>query len=183
VPVTGGSSFGAIPLKDPGRRRLLFLGVLAALVTLVALSPVGMIRPLQDGTAAVTAALLRLAGVDVRLTGNMLHLDAGTLLITRDCTGLYLVAVFAALVVAYPAARRKCLGALSWGVPALAALNLVRLLGAGLILQYVPGAFSVVHDFLFQVVLMLSVLLLWFVWLSRLESGGSTNRPSDAGRP
>jgi archaeosortase B (VPXXXP-CTERM-specific) len=107
-------------------------------------------------------------GIDNLVDANLIYLDKRTLLVGRDCTAAYLIAVYAALVLTYPSSRRDKLIAFAIGIPALLVVNMARLVGAGVVAEYLPNQFDLIHDYIFQVLLALSVLLVWLVWIGRL---------------
>lgn len=146
-----------------------FVALLVLFVVAVVLMPLSVLRPIADGTATVAGAAIRAVGISNVVNSNSIFLSKRTLQIGRDCTGAQLIAVFAALVLTYPSSRRDKLWALGVGIPALLVFNMFRLVGAGFAAEYFPNYFDVIHDYVFQVLLALSVLFLWLLWVSRLR--------------
>jgi len=165
----GKSTSNLVSPSTPAARVAAFIGLLAVLVSAVSLLPVAAIRPLSDGTALMAHRLLSMVGLRASLLGNEIRLPGRTLLIAPDCTGAYLLAVFAALVITYNAPLRDKLRALAIGVPSLLGLNMARLVGAGLVAVYLPSSFEFLHDYIFVVLLMFAVLALWLLWLNGLR--------------
>jgi len=129
----------------------------------VVLSTRGALVGVVRETAQLTHALFALTGVPATLVGNRLYLDTVVLTINEDCSGLFVLAGYAALVVSYPSGVRSMARALGLGIPALIAANLSRLLVVGQVSARAPWAFDMVHDVLFRVVMVLVALLLWYV--------------------
>ncbi len=117
-----------------------FVALLIIFVVLIAVAPVAIVRPVADTTASIAAGLISAVGIDNVVDANYIYLGPRTLLVGRDCTAAYLIAVYAALVLTYPSSRRDKLIAFAVGVPALLVANMVRLVGAGVAAQYAPAA-------------------------------------------
>jgi archaeosortase B (VPXXXP-CTERM-specific) len=147
-----------------------FVALLLVLVLSVALAPATLVKPVADTTASVAGSLVAAAGVDNVVDANYIYLDKRTLLVGRDCTAAYLIAVYAALVLTYPSSRRDKLVAFAIGVPVLLAANMARLVGAGLVAEYLPRQFDVIHDYLFQVLLAIAVLFAWLAGIGRVKA-------------
>jgi exosortase/archaeosortase family protein len=150
-----------------------FVVMLAVLVAAIALAPVAVVRPILDGTAQIAHALLDTVGVNSVLDGNLILMPERTLLVSRDCTAAYLLAVYTSLVMCYRASRRDKLRALTVGVPVLLAANMARIVGAGVVAKYSPASFEVMHDYVFVVALMFAVIALWLFWIRTVKSGES----------
>jgi exosortase/archaeosortase family protein len=96
--------------------------------------------------------------------------------ISADCTGWKAMLFFAALVLAVPRRtwKPRIIG-LAAGLAAIWIVNLFRVAAVvSTYSSYGPGAAMLVHDYLWQVGMGLSALLLWAVWL-RLTKGKQRN--------
>ncbi len=126
----------------------------------------GYMLPVMETTTRAATALISAAGIPVTRTGIQMFLSTRILEIDLDCTAIQLIALYAALVVAYPVSTRTKLLGLAIGVPAILLANLLRLLGVAVASEYAsPAAFAFVHDFLFKVVMILVIMGLWAWWL------------------
>lgn len=126
----------------------------------------GYLDGLMGTTARAAQLLIASAGIPVTLAGNQLVLTNHILQIDPDCTGINIAALYAALVTAYPLSALTRMLALVVGLPVIAVANLLRLLAVGLASEYLSAAaFTFVHDYLFQVAMMLVVVGLWAMWL------------------
>lgn len=92
-----------------------------------------------------------------------------TLDVNHECTGVFLLMVFASFVLAYPATRRAKLIALAVGLPALQFVNAVRLGVLGRLVEVYPEAFFYFHEYVWQGVFMALVLLGCMAWAERAE--------------
>jgi archaeosortase B (VPXXXP-CTERM-specific) len=85
--------------------------------------------------------------------------------IIPECTGLYTSIIYFSIIGAYPArAGEKLLGVLV-GIPAIHALNLVRMVFISLVLFHRPDLFELFHGYLWQVGFVIFMLLLVIVWM------------------
>ena len=128
----------------------------------------GALGPLRAATAWVASALVGASGVPVTCAGSEINLSTRVLVINTECTGAYILAAFAALVIAYPADRRSKLTGLVAGMPLLMLANLVRLVLVAHISEGWPHLFPFLHDFLFQATLVLVTVGVWIAWTRRV---------------
>jgi len=162
----------AEPRLAPGRTLLrvavTFFVIYAALYAAVwGISYGGHDGPVLEFTARLTGACANATGVAATVAGNDVILATRALRIDPDCTGITLVMIYAALVLAYPLNwKRKVLG-LSLGVPVILVANLARLLGVAQLSGLLSDRpFLFVHDYLFKIVMMAVVIAAWAVYLS-----------------
>jgi len=143
--------------------------VLFAIFDVVLLSTTGTraFYEVRLGTAAVADTLIGATGINTSLSGTQINLSSRVLQIDPDCTGLLLIAMYAALVIAYPApAKVKGVGLLV-GAPALLLANLGRLVGVAVASELLPDeAFAFTHDYLFKVLMVAVIIALWAWWLT-----------------
>lgn len=129
----------------------------------VALSTSGALKGVVHETARITHALFGLTGIPATLVDNKIYLASIVLTINEDCSGLFVLAGYIALVAAYPASRWSIARALGLGIPLLMVANFSRLVFVGQVSQRFPWAFDMVHDVLFRVAMVLVALLLWYL--------------------
>jgi len=128
----------------------------------VVLEGAGRFDWLMNGTAALLATFVEWLGIPVTCTGKLLYITNHTLAIDLDCTGLTIAALYASLIIAYPLSVRTRLIALAVGLPLIAVANMFRLVAVALASEYLdPGVFDFVHDYLFNVFMILVVVALW----------------------
>lgn len=154
---------------DPMLARVVarFLGYFALFIVLIAfVGTIGSWNTLMGVTASAATGLIRLTGVQATDQGNLVLLASHALLVDLPCTAIYMLALYSALVLAYPVPLRTRLLGLLVGIPVLIAANLARIVAAAQLSLYAPGAFQFFHDYLYQVVLALVCVLTWAAWLS-----------------
>ena len=118
-------------------------------------------------TARITGACSRLTGVPAIASGYEVFLASRVLRIDVACTGISLMLIYAALVLAYPLGIERKLIGLLVGLPVLAVVNVLRLTAvAQLSGRLNDKAFYFVHDFLFEAVMAAAVIVLWGLYLA-----------------
>jgi exosortase/archaeosortase family protein len=126
----------------------------------------GWLTPWMENLAAQVSWWMGLLGVQHTLSGVDIMLSTRTLRITMDCTAAYIMAIYIALIVAYPFTIKLKAAALLIGLPVIYVANLVRLVAIGVISDHAsPPVFTVVHDYFFEVAMVIVVLVLWATWL------------------
>jgi exosortase H (IPTLxxWG-CTERM-specific) len=138
-----------------------------------------LVRPLEALAARSTALMVHGVGVQALRAGTVVYHPGGfAFQISRGCLGVVPLVLLAAGILAYPASGRKKLWGLVAGLPALAALNLVRL--AQLFVTGVrwPGAFDVAHAVVWQVIVVLATLGIWLAWVRWADAAGPLQVPA-----
>jgi exosortase H (IPTLxxWG-CTERM-specific) len=131
-----------------------------------------VVRPLEALTAGITAALVHGLGVQAATLGTVVYHPGGFAFeISRGCLGLVPLALLAAGIVAYPAPGRKKLWGLLVGLPALAALNVVRLVQLFVTGVRWPAAFGFAHEVVWQAIVVLAALGIWAAWVRWADRG------------
>jgi len=126
----------------------------------------GWLTPWMENLAVQVSWWTTLLGVQHRLSGTDIMLSTRTLRITMDCTAAYIMAIYIALIVAYPFTLRLKGAALLIGLPVIYVANLVRLVVIAAISDHSSAqVFTLTHDYLFEVAMVLVVLALWVTWL------------------
>jgi exosortase/archaeosortase family protein len=118
-------------------------------------------------TAFFGGTCARSLGINATVVGSVIHLPSRSLLIDTQCTGVTLMAVYIALVLAYPVSWKMRTLAIVAGIPILFAVNIARVVGVAWASELLPGqSFYLVHDYLFEFGMVFAVLMTWAVWLS-----------------
>jgi len=87
--------------------------------------------------------------------------------------------MYFSIIAAYPARIREKLAGILMGIPAIHALNLVRMVFVSLVLFHKRELFDFFHGYLWQVVFVIFMLLLVIFWMSRIVK--PRNAPSPSG--
>lgn len=154
---------------------------LALFLALVGLILIALNRdwldPWMTSLAAQMSWWLDLFGIPHSYSGIDITLSTRILRVNVDCTAVYIHAIFTAVVVAYPSAAARKVMALIIGNAVIYVANVGRLVAIAALSEYSTDAvFSFVHDYLFQVFMMLVVLVLWMIWMGLERAGGSAPR-------
>jgi len=176
----------------PDRRTARFLALLlVAGGALVAVDRADVLEhllaPVTGLTASATLASLQALGFDVQRHGTVIReLGGFSYDIGYRCTGVLPVAILAAAIVAWPARPRPKLYGVAIGLASLLALNLARLVHLFAVGSATPQQFGLWHDLIWQGLMVLAVLALWFGWLGRFAGTAAAEfgpRPAAAAPP
>ena len=127
----------------------------------------GYFDPIQEWTAVFTGACAVATGVPATVTGTEILLSTRILRIDADCTGVTLMMIYTALVLAYPLGWKNKLIGLTFGIAAIFVTNLIRLVAvAQLSGPLDQRTFMFVHDYLFKIVMMAVVIAAWALYLA-----------------
>jgi archaeosortase B (VPXXXP-CTERM-specific) len=165
---------------NPTWRFLAFFAVYLAAVGI--LLPIGtkafpgITRLLVKATAAIEYALLAPFTDRASLANSTVHFGVFGVEIIAECTGLFEMAIYAACVLAFPTGwRNKGLG-LAFGIPAIYAFNILRILCLLLVGRYASSSFEFFHLYFWQGTLILMITSVWMLWIYlvvRNETGSS----------
>ena len=144
---------------------LLVSGLLSALVWLFRDS---FLVWLVEVTSSGTNGLLTLAGhKGPFIEGNFVFLPSRTLLIAVECTAIYIMIIFTALVCAYPFRWQLKALFLPLGLVVIIVINYLRLVAVIVLASRIPLVlFDLIHDFLFQIGMIIVCLVLWLIMIS-----------------
>jgi exosortase/archaeosortase family protein len=143
----------------------------------------GALQSLSLATAAVTNTLAQLTGVPSTLNGIDVVLPERILRVSLECTGAYVFVAYAALVLAQPVRWSVRAVGLLVGLPVLVALNILRLVVVAHIAYRAPVNFDLLHDFLFQGLMILSALLVWMAWMYVTDRRATKNPSAEKSPP
>jgi len=126
----------------------------------------------QVAVAREVAFSLTKLGYTYILKGSMLSFYTAhggeRLIVVSECTGLYTTIIYLSIIGAYPARIGEKLIGLVVGIPAIHALNLVRMVFISLVLYHKPHLFKLFHGYLWQVGFVIFMLLLVIVWMWKI---------------
>ena len=140
--------------------------------------PPQMILPVNTATAVLTGLLLQVLGFDAAVSGIDIAAGGFRVRIITECTAVFVVLLFSAFVLAYPAPWKQRVIGLAWGTAILFAANLLRLVVVILSGIFIPFLFDAVHIYFAQIALILLVLGLSLAWLKSLAPIQQSNRTS-----
>jgi len=102
--------------------------------------------------------------------------------VVPDCGALPSMSIFVAAMVAFPAAWRKKLIGIALGLPALYAVNIIRLVCLGIVGAYTDGgpAFDFAHHYVWQGIYIVFVVAIWMLWVEVFVKPGRMVRAAAA---
>lgn len=160
--------------RRPWRREIVFLVVFLALLagsfTLVAWTPVNdhVIEPFTAGVARVSGATLTLLGQDVVMRGTVIESPGFAVNIRNGCNGVETMLIFLSAVLAFPAPWKARAIGLVFGIVAIQAVNLLRVVALFYTGAYFPAWFDTSHTVVWQSLVILAGVLLWILWADRV---------------
>ena len=146
-----------------------FLVLLAALYFLVAWRPVNdrAIVPFTSGIASVSGAILSVMGESITVTGTTISGGGFAVNIENGCNGIETALLFVSAVLAFPASwRSRLVGAVA-GLVAIELVNFVRVVSLFWIGRHYRGFFQSSHTVVWQSVVVLFGVVLFFLWAAR----------------
>ena len=135
---------------------------------------------IRETTASIVAFFLNLIGVTASADGNLVLLKTFPLEIVYECVAVHSAIIYAACVLAYPAAaRKKAIGML--GVPVLYFIDIIRLVTLGVIGSFYPAAFEYVHQYVWQVGTIIFIVIVFVVWIDKVAKKESAEPKKGGG--
>ena len=156
---------------------LVFVLVFAAFESIIwAMVANEWLVPLMVWTAQAAAFLIRLVGISATVSSIQIFIPSRILEIDLECTAVSIVALYSALVIAYPHPVKSRLLALAVGIPVILVANLLRLVAVAVASEHLsPSAFYFAHDYLFKVLMVFVVVALWASWLQWARNDAQIN--------
>lgn len=148
---------------------LLFVGIQVALFGIELLEPVQrlVVLPWTSLLAKACSTLVTLFDASAMAQGKVLF-NPGTgfgVSIEPGCNGVEAYIVLIAAILAFPAPWRHRLLGLVIGFIAIQGLNMVRVISLFYLGQWSQRAFTFFHEYLWQGLIMLDVLVVWLLWM------------------
>lgn len=164
-----------------GKAPLLHFGVkFCALITLfylVLLLPAAkhMVEAVTAVDARASGALLNLIGQHNRvIDGTLWSGNTAVVTVLPLCSGFEFLCLFSAAVLVFPAPLAKKIPGMLVGVALLLALNLIRIMSLFFIGIHYPSIFTVVHEEIWAMILVIASIVLYIAWI---RWAGSAPRP------
>jgi exosortase/archaeosortase family protein len=120
--------------------------------------------PVQRTIALLSALGARWAGGDALAQGSDVVVKTMVMTVNHECTGIFVCILFASFVLAYPASWRARATGFAIGIPLLLSVNVFRLATLARIVEIYPQAFFYFHEYVWQGVFMVFVLVGALAW-------------------
>lgn len=146
-----------------------FLALLVALYALIAWRAVNdrAVVPFTSGIAAVSGAILRAFGEPAAVAGTTISGGGFAVNIENGCNGIETALLFVSAVLAFPAPWRARLIGTAGGVLAIQIVNLGRVVSLYWIGRHRPALFQSSHTVIWQSLVVLFGVVLFFLWAAR----------------
>ena len=105
--------------------------------------------------------------------------DALDVSIEAGCNGVEATLVLIAAILAFPSTWKQKLWGLGFGFVAVQGLNVVRIISLFYLGQWSMTAFEWAHLYIWQALIMLDVLIVWLIWVRRINRDRGEAPPSD----
>jgi exosortase H (IPTLxxWG-CTERM-specific) len=159
-----------------------FVGLLVALFLLELTPPVQayFVMPWTNMLASISTFLVTLFDPSVVASGNVMRdtVSGFAVAIEAGCNGVEAAIVLVAAMLAFPAPwRYRALG-IAIGIAAVQILNIVRVISLFYIGQWDFAVFEWAHQYVWQALIMLDVLVVWLIWVRRVPAAPDAAPPS-----
>jgi exosortase/archaeosortase family protein len=119
--------------------------------------------------AVATSAVLNVLGNHTVAQGTEILSSEFGISVVTACTGLFVTGLFLAAVAAFPASWRAHLAGAGIGLAGLFVLNVIRLTSLYYVGRYWPSALDVIHQLVWQSLVIAFAVALWLLWAGRAE--------------
>jgi exosortase H (IPTLxxWG-CTERM-specific) len=151
---------------------VVFLAVQMLLFGLELMNPVQthVVLPWTTFLAQLCAAAMKVWDSQVVSTGKVLMnpLTGFGVSVEPGCNGVEACIVLFAAIVAFPSGLKSKLVGLAWGLIAVQGLNMVRVISLYYLGQWDKAWFNFAHEYLWQGLIMLDVLVVFLIWVNHL---------------
>jgi exosortase/archaeosortase family protein len=118
---------------------------------------------LLHGYAWLSGIILNWFGYEVTVSNELITSSNQSLSIARGCDGIEAVALFTAVMLAFPNPLKFKLIHLFKGILFLIALNLMRIISLFMVVTSHPKVFDLMHTVVWQIIFIISALCLWIL--------------------
>lgn len=132
-----------------------------------------LVMPWTSALASVSTAIVTFFDANVVAAGKVIRSTTNGFAVSIEagCNGVEATLVLAAAILAFPASWRYKLLGLAAGAVAVQLLNVVRVISLFYIGQWNLAVFEWAHQYAWQALIMLDVLVVWLVWVRRVPRG------------
>lgn len=157
--------------------------VLLAVLFAVELTPWAQayfVVPWTNALAAISTAIITLFDPHVVASGKVIRslTNGFAVSIEAGCNGVEATLVLCAAILAFPAPWRHKLAGLAVGIVAVQLLNVVRVISLFYIGQWDFAVFEWAHQYVWQALIMLDVLIVWLIWVRRVPAADDAPPPA-----
>ncbi len=125
--------------------------------------------PVQQLMASAVAAGANRFGASAMLDGTIIRMDHVALEVNHECTGIFVLLVYAMFILAYPAPWRHRAYGVGVGAVVLTTINVARLIVLTVIASRRPGLFTYFHEYFFQGLFIALLAVLAALWTEQVR--------------
>ena len=172
--------------QAPGQRPPTFSGFVVRLLGYLFLASLAFsigelhlhMRPIQLAMVAIVTAVANAFGAVAHASGTIISTPHAALEINHECTGVFVLLVYAMFVLAYPAGWRERLRGIAIGFVTLTVINLARLAVLTLIASRYPEWFAYFHEYFFQGLFIALLAVLASLWTEQVRRASLRRVPA-----
>jgi exosortase H (IPTLxxWG-CTERM-specific) len=123
-----------------------------------------VLEPFTTFVAFASSKILNVFGSWTYVSGTNLSSKDFGIDIVYGCNGVFATAILVSGIIAYPCRIREKLIGILIGIPAIFAINQVRVISLFLLGKRYPGVFEGVHVYVWQPIIILFAVLVWDFW-------------------
>src|SRR6266568_3033736 len=126
--------------------------------------------PWTTALAAISPGIVKLFDPEVLATGKVLQSASNGFAVSIEagCNGVEATIVLVSAILAFPAPWKRKLVGLAIGIIAVQGLNIIRVISLFYLGQWSFDAFDFAHQYVWQALIMLDVLVVWLLWVRTL---------------
>jgi exosortase H (IPTLxxWG-CTERM-specific) len=138
--------------------------------------------PWTNALASIATSIVTLFDANVIASGKVIRSTTNgfAVAIEAGCNGVEATLVLCAAILAFPAPWRHKIAGIIIGVVAVQALNIVRVISLFYIGQWDFAVFEWAHQYVWQALIMLDVLVVWLIWVRRVPRAPAAELPPPA---
>lgn len=125
--------------------------------------------PFTSFIAFTSGFMINLFGGASSVNGTHLSTSQFSINVVDGCNGLYATAILISGVIAYPSKIIQKMLGFFIGFIAIFVLNLVRVISLLYLGQYYPDIFIEAHIFVWQPIIILWAIFIWYIWWNKIE--------------
>lgn len=119
-------------------------------------------------TSHVITALIHLSGLKATMESNTIYLTNSVWLVATECTAIFIMLIYTAFILVYPASIKSKGIALLSGIPFIFGANILRLYCMAWIDYLKPQYSEYFHQYIWQVVFIVMVIFMWLIWIDKV---------------
>ncbi len=123
-----------------------------------------VIEPFTAFVAFCSSKILNIFGSWTSTSGTNLSCGDFGIQVVHGCDGVFATAILLSGIIAYPSRIKEKLIGILIGIPAIFAINQVRVISLFLLGRRYPAVFEEVHVYVWQPIIIIFAILVWDFW-------------------